>query len=129
MNYSAKYAVAALALASFFMVPSAALAICNGVGNTCGYSYSTASTYNRPYTYSPYYSSSYSYQPYYQQYSPYSYGYGYQQPLYFPVYSTYFPTYSYSSYSNYSSYGSYGSSYGYGYGGDCYYSNGYQICH
>ncbi|MBP7770422.1 MAG: hypothetical protein KA066_00745 [Candidatus Pacebacteria bacterium] len=122
-----KYLIPAAALVGFFIMPQAALAICNGVGNSCAYNYDYAAAYTQPnsrtsyqtpYTaYSHQQPQAYQYQQQYQ-YSPYSqYGYGqgygtYQQPIYFPVYNTTFPSYIPQQ-------GGYGQGYGYGqqYGG------------
>lgn len=126
-----KYAISTLALAAF-LVPSSALAICNGVGNACSYAYDYTASYSQPSNryYSPQQQYAY-HQP--QQYSygyqqPYPYygggygygGYGYSgysqpQPIYFPVYNTYIPNLT----PNYGGYG-YGQQYGgYGYGYGC----------
>ena len=74
-----KYALSALALAAALLAPSAALAYCNGTGNSCSY----ASSYSKPYSQ---YQSPYAYQQQYR--APYGgsygqgYGYGgYQQTL------------------------------------------------
>lgn len=127
-----KYAISAVALMGLF-VPASALALCNGVNNSCAYSYDYAAAYTMPYThsasYSPYQSHQYPQQGYgYQQpysyygnnyggYSqPYSYyGYGPQQPIYFPVYNTYIPNLT----------PNYGGGYGQQYGGYGNYNTGY----
>lgn len=116
-----KYLIPAAALVGFFIMPSAALAICNGVGNSCAYTYDYAAAYTQPYTRTSYQSPSSSYgyqqpQQYQQQYqyNPYS----YQQPraITFPL-STYFPSYvpqqyGYGNYGYGQQYGGYGDNYG-----------------
>lgn len=96
-----KYAISALALA-VFLVPASALAVCNGVGNSCAYNYDYAAAYTQPYTRT-------------SSQTPYSsYGGGYQQPQ------------QYSPYGGYGGYGGYQQpSYGYGQGYGQQYGGGY----
>lgn len=117
MKYTAP---ALLAAALFVLAPHSALAVCNGVGNSCRDTYSYSGSYSQPYSqwqqyvpqqYQQYIPQQgyggYGYQPYgygqgygYGYGQGYGYGYGqnygyqggiYSQPIYFPVYNTTFP--------------------------------------
>jgi hypothetical protein len=135
-NYAVS-AASVLALAMAVLVPSSALAYCNGAGSTCVQS----NAYSKPYYNSQYVNPNAFAGQYggygYGGYAPYGgyggfggyygqgYGYGYQQPLYFPVYNTTFPGYygfggyygQNYGYSNYAYDYAYGYDYGYDYGG------------